>query len=242
MCTDSALNACRSSDFGAASITSRPDPSPQLDRDHQNLRGQLERGLSDYARRVLQSVGQLSFQAPPRSNPNSNCPTLCNALRDGKAHNGKGYKVVCVERESVANPDCLVIADEVPLWWTASQAAAPGHIKILATIPQNSLLFRRKNACAGGAQLVSEYLTKLIAFSSRQVSIQAVANAGECWAIDVRMDALPVVVEKLHMPIKIGSRESLDCAFHLVECSCPKVVVRWRRFACGRIFGFQIAR
>ena len=36
-------------------------------------------------------------------------------LGDGKAYNGKGYEVVCVERDSVTNPDCLVIADEVPL-------------------------------------------------------------------------------------------------------------------------------
>ena len=31
-------------------------------------------------RRVLQSVGQPSFQAPPPSNPNSNFPTLCSTL------------------------------------------------------------------------------------------------------------------------------------------------------------------
>lgn len=62
-------------------IATRDSSGSGVDAGLQTVAPKPEQGAGSSNREAQQSVGQLSFQALPASNPQLNCPTLCGSLR-----------------------------------------------------------------------------------------------------------------------------------------------------------------
>ena len=115
----------------------------------------------------------------------------------------------------------------------------------LWAVAETIWLLTGTRVCMSVAQRCGECLAVFPAFGLRQIAIKTVAKAGEGSAIDIGMDAAGVGVEKLRMPLQIGSGERLDRVCRLDGHDRPEFVGRRRGSARvrrlvgrGRIVGF----